>query len=1010
MNFEKAYDIMGYIVTQSLALRLKLSFFMGKQEKNKYVLREEEVLEFWQKNKIFEKSIEKEAPKGDYIFYEGPPTANGKPGIHHVLARVFKDFFPRYKTMQGYRVPRKAGWDTHGLPVELQVEKELGLKNKKEVEEYGVAEFNKKCRESVWRYKEDWEKLTRRMGFWLDMDNAYITYENYYIESVWNILKEIWDKDLLYLGHKVVPYCARCGTPLSSHEVAQGYQNIEEDSVYLKFKVTKGNDKVREGDFILSWTTTPWTLPGNVALAVGKDVEYVRFNYDRVIDGKVVQEYYISSKEYFEQVQGDYKIDSNVSGGETPVIPQAKKVDAKDLVGIEYEPLFPGSIDPGDKKAWYVTTADFVTTEDGTGVVHTAVMYGVEDYELGEEIGLPKVHTVDETGKFNENVEKWKGKFVKDVEKEITEDLKQRDLLFKVQPYRHDYPFCWRCDTPLLYYAKDSWFIEMTAVRDQLIKNNEEINWVPSYIKKGRFGEWLDGVKDWALSRERYWGTPLPIWQCSNDHKVIIGGKEDLQKQKDLRIEAGSLEDLELHRPYVDQVYFKCPECGEEMSRVKDLIDVWFDSGSMPFAQWGYPYLENSSEKLENSYPAEYISEAVDQTRGWFYTLLAISTLLDKGTCYKNCICLGHIRDAKGQKMSKSKGNVIDPWEVINKYGIDALRWYLYTMNQPGEPKNYDFKYQEEVFRKVIMLLDNIYGFYNLYSSQLSTVNCQLSTVNVLDKWILARLNVLIKNATERLEQYDIIGAGRPIQDFIDELSTWYLRRSRDRFKGDDEKDKEAALATTRYVLLMLSKLLAPFMPFIAEDLYQKLGRPEEESVHLCKWPKADEKLIDEKLLESMEVGRKVVEVGLAARDVAGMKVRQPLVSFETAASGDTFSPDIITLITDELNVKELKFGNEDKLDTKLTLDLKQEGMVRELVRFINALRKQAGLTINDNVKVYYQTDGQEVLEVFDKFSEEIKRGTLSTELIDAKYESEDEMQKTVKVDEQEVWLGLEKM
>jgi isoleucyl-tRNA synthetase len=480
-------------------------------EKNKYVLAEEGILEFWQKNKIFEKSVAKEAPKGDYIFYEGPPTANGKPGIHHVIARIFKDLFPRYKTMQGYRVPRKAGWDTHGLPVELEVEKELGLKNKKEVEEYGVAEFNKKCQESVWRYKEDWEKLTRRMAFWLDLANPYITYENYYIESVWHILKQIWDKGLLYLGHKVVPYCPRCGTPLSSHEVAQGYKNIQEDSVYLKFKVTKGNDKIKVGDFILSWTTTPWTLPGNVALAVGEKVEYVRVplkNGDVLILAEPLYKKVLGAEEYNDQ--------------------SVERFVGQEMVGIEYEPLFLSSIDPGDRKAWYVATADFVTVEDGTGVVHTAVMYGEEDYELGEQINLPKVHTVDEAGRFNAHVQKWQGRFVKDVEQEIVADLKARGLLFAVLPYQHDYPFCWRCDTPLLYYAKESWFIKMSAVRDDLIKNNQAINWVPDYIKEGRFGEWLAGVKDWALSRERYWGTPLPIWVCKNGHKLLISGKKEL--------------------------------------------------------------------------------------------------------------------------------------------------------------------------------------------------------------------------------------------------------------------------------------------------------------------------------------------------------------------------------------------------------------------------------------------------------------------------------------------------
>ncbi|MBN1983749.1 MAG: isoleucine--tRNA ligase, partial [Chitinivibrionales bacterium] len=635
---------------------------------------EEEILRFWEQENIFKKTLEKTKDGKSFVFFEGPPTANGKPGIHHVLARAYKDIILRYKTMQGFFVERKAGWDTHGLPVELQVEKELKISGKPDIEKYGIAQFNEKCEQSVWKYKKEWEELTKRIGFWLDLDSPYVTYENEYIESLWWIIRQIWDKDLLYKGHKVVPHCPRCGTALSSHEVAQGYKSVEENSVFIKFKVVGEKDTS-----ILSWTTTPWTLPGNVALAVGEAIEYVKI--------KVGKEMYICAKAVVERLFEKYKEIETFTGA--------------DLIGMKYEQLFDIPALQSET-SHQVYTADFVNTDEGTGVVHTAVMYGEDDYQLGEKVGLPKHHTVDENGTFTDEVPGLAGKFVKDkeVEKAIISDLQDRGLLLKEEMYTHDYPFCWRCDTPLLYYAKDSWFIRMSSLKEQLIKNNEEINWVPGYIKHGRFGEWLNELKDWAFSRERYWGTPLPIWESEDGDRICIGSREELkQLAKD---PSKVIKDFDLHRPFVDDIVLM--KDGKEYRRVKEVIDVWFDSGAMPFAQWHYPF--ENKERIDKgvSFPAAFISEAIDQTRGWFYTLLAVSTLLDKGAPYKNIICLGHILDNKGQKMSKSRGNVVDPFEMIGKYGADTVRWHLFTMNQPGDSKLFDEKHLGDVLRKNWMI------------------------------------------------------------------------------------------------------------------------------------------------------------------------------------------------------------------------------------------------------------------------------------------------------------------
>ncbi|MBT5337801.1 isoleucine--tRNA ligase [Candidatus Falkowbacteria bacterium] len=959
--------------------------------KSQFAQNEEKLIEKWEEKNIFQKTLDKKSTKGNFVFFEGPPTANGKPGIHHVLARAFKDVIPRYKTMQGFHVERKAGWDTHGLPVELQVEKELKISGKPDIEKFGIEEFNVKCKESVWRYKKDWEELTRRIAFWVDMENPYTTYSNDYIESLWWIFNQAHEKGLVYKGYKVVPQCPRCGTALSSHEVAQGYKNVEETSIYIKFKV-----KDQKDTFILSWTTTPWTLPGNIALAVGESISYVKV--------KVENEFYILAESLLGEVFEDK-------------VEVVEKLIGKDLLGIEYEPLFPGAVDAGDKKAWFVGKADFVTTEDGTGIVHTAVMYGEDDFQFGLENDLPFVHTVDEGGKFVESVQKWAGKFVKSskVEKEIVEDLEERSLLLKERMYEHDYPFCWRCDSPLLYYAKDSWFIKMSALKDELIKNNAKINWVPDHIKTGRFGEWLENVKDWAISRQRYWGTPLPIWECDKCEKFeVIGDFAELEKKTGALPKNGKGE-LDFHRPYVDTLEYGCG-CGGQMKRTSDVCDCWFDAGSMPFAQHHYPFENKELVDSGEQYPAEYISEAIDQTRGWFYTLLAVSTFLGKGASYKNVICLGHIRDKDGKKMSKSKGNVIDPWMIADKYGVDALRMHLYTINQPGEPKNFDENAVKDVLRKTVMLLGNVVNFYGMYG-EVKSEKLKVKSKNVLDVWIVSKLNLLIRDVTKDLEEYHVFESGRKIMDFIDELSTWYVRRSRDRFKTEGA-DKENAVATLNYVLNEFVKLIAPFMPFAADSFYQKLDG-EKESVHLAEWPVSDKKLIDENVLKDMELARQVVELGLSARDEKQIKVRQPLQYLRY--QGTKLDNQLENIIAEELNVKEVKHTKEVReqadrvvkeasnvkvgLNIELTDELKLECLVRELTRQINNLRKNQGLTRTDQVKLVYSTKGEQLKKLFanEDMVEKLKQATLLTEVEEGGGETE------VKVNDETIKITLEK-
>ena len=1086
-------------------------------------LKEEEILRFWQENKIFEKSLALRRAQGkEFVFYEGPPTANGKPGIHHLEVRAFKDVLPRYKTMRGYHVRRKGGWDTHGLPVEIGVEKKLGLKSKKEIENFGIAKFNSECKESVWEYLKDWNAFTERIGFWVDQKNPYVTYTAEYMESVWAIIKKVNERGLLYKDYKVLPWCPRCGTALSSHELAQGYQDDKDLAVTVKFKIIGFPDA-----YFLAWTTTPWTLPGNVALAVGEDVIYVEI--------KVGEEILVLAKERLSLINDKYEIVAEHMG--------------KEMVGMKYEPLYPYLSEKfqekntdGFAKAYQIYVASFVNTIDGTGIVHTAVMYGQDDFDLGTSVGLPKHHLVNEDGHFIDGTGFLSGKFVKDEEVavDIIKDLAGRGLLFKKEKYEHSYPHCWRCKTPLIYYARDSWYIRMSELRDELLKENEKINWEPGYFKDGRFGEWLREIKDWAISRERYWGTPLPIWNCEDCKKIeVIGSvdgllsrangstnnywimrhgqsecnlkeivcsalpennhvteagfakvkqtastlkesnidvifssdftrtretaeavaravgydvgkiiydsrlrevnagefeggpwikyheffntkaeryiktppggestaevrrrvgefiyeidakysgkniliishglplfclqvvasgvsKEQIEDSPDIhwgdRIAAGDAHslffrklshndayELDLHRPYIDDVTYSCA-CGGKTQRVKEVLDVWFDSGAMPFAQDHYPFDVNDEKLL---YPADYISEAIDQTRGWFYTLLAIGVLMEKGTSYKNVICLGHILDSQGKKMSKSVGNVIDPTEKINKYGVDVLRLWMYSVNQPGESKNFDEKTVDELSKKVFTILRNVASFYELYKEH-ERGRDPLSSPYILDKWILSLLTQLARMMTENLDAYRLFEPARAVRDFAQDLSQWYLRRSRDRMKGGGE-DAEYATATLRHVLLELSKLMAPLTPFFAEEIYQKINekvnsKNKKESVHLESWPTGGE--IYSSVLQNTRIVREVVSSALELRSKANIKVRQSLSKLTITEKLDN---EYLELIKDEVNVKEVVFGNTLELDTTITPELKREGEYRDLIREVQDLRKEKGLKPGDVVTI----------------------------------------------------------
>ncbi|WP_322792378.1 isoleucine--tRNA ligase [Bellilinea sp.] len=853
------------------------------------VLMEEGVLRFWKKNQIFRKSLEQREGCPEYVFYEGPPTANGKPGVHHVLARAFKDVFPRYKTMQGFHVNRRGGWDTHGLPVEIEVEKKLGFTNKQQIEDFGIARFNELCRESAFSYIQEWEKLTDRIAFWVDLETAYITYTNDYIESVWWILKNFWEKGLLYQGFKVVPYCPRCGTPLSDHEVAQGYDEATDPSVFIRLPLVDEPDTS-----LLVWTTTPWTLPANVAVAAHPEETYVVIERDLEEGGS---EKLILAEALLEKVfDGQpYRL--------------VKKMKGKSLRGKRYQPLF--TFVPPDKPAHYVVLGDFVTTEDGTGLVHMAPAFGAEDMSAALEFDLPILMTVAPDGTFISDVRPWAGVFVKDADPLITEDLRQRGLLFRSGTYTHTYPFCWRCDTPLLYYARPTWYIRTSQFKERMVELNEQINWYPGHIKSGRFGNWLANNIDWALGRERYWGTPLPVWECEQcKHQECIGSVSELSQKT-----GRDLSGLDLHRPHVDEVFYSCPQCGGKMRRVPELIDVWFDSGSMPYAQWHYPF--ENQEIFARQYPADYICEAVDQTRGWFYSLHAISTLLNDQVSFKNVICLGLILDGKGEKMSKSRGNVADPWDVLNKHGADAMRWYLYTASPPGQERRYSSELVSEVVRNFTLTLWNTYSFFVTYAN-LDGWKPDASVVpqySDLDRWLRSSLHTLVRDVTAAMENYDVLGATRPIETFVDQLSNWYLRRSRRRFwKSESDEDKRAAYATLYEALVTISKLLAPTMPFMAEELYQNLVRSVDEttpeSVHLARWPEYDPLVIDERLNREMALVMKLASVGHAARNKANRKVRQPLA--EAAFSVGTAEEMRVVetyadLLEDELNVKKVR-------------------------------------------------------------------------------------------------------
>jgi isoleucyl-tRNA synthetase len=849
---------------------------------------EEAILKFWKAQKIFEKTTEQRQGAPEFVFFEGPPTANGKPGVHHVLARAFKDMFPRYKIMRGYHVSRRGGWDTHGLPVEIEVEKRHGFTQKRQIEEYGIAKFNEECRKSAFDYIQEWEKLTERIGFWVNLEDAYVTYTNDYIESVWWILKNFWEKDLLYKGYKVVPYCPRCGTPLSDHEVALGYDEATDPSVFIRLPLMDS-----PGTSLLVWTTTPWTLPANVAVAAHPDVEYVTVERALPEGGR---EKLILAGALLETV---------FRGEEVKVLERFK---GKKLKGKKYHPLF--TFIPPEKPAHYVVLGNFVTTEDGTGLVHMAPAFGAEDMQAAQEFDLPVVMTVAPDGTFLPEVRPWRGMFVKDADPFITEDLRARGLLFREEKYTHTYPFCWRCHTPMLYYARESWYIRTSQFKDRLVELNQRINWVPEHIKEGRFGNWLANNIDWALSRERYWGTPLPVWECGQcKHRQCVGSVAELSEK------AGrDLTGIDLHRPYVDEVAFSCPKCGGTMRRVPDLIDVWFDSGSMPVAQWHYPF--ENQDMFERQFPADFICEAVDQTRGWFYTLHAISTLLFDRESYRNVICLGLILDGEGRKMSKSLGNIANPWDAINAHGADALRWYLYTASPPGNERRYSSELVGEVVRSFTLTLWNVYSFFVTYAN-LDNWKPQGNppAYNSLDRWLLSSLNALVRDVTEAYERYDVPAATRPIEVFVENLSTWYLRRSRRRFwKSESDTDKRAAYSTLYTALVTLAKLLAPAMPFLAEELYQNLVRSVDprapESVHLAQWPQTDASLIDETLNREMALVMKLVSLGHSARQKANRKVRQPLAEAAFALGRPDERHAVETyadLIADELNVKKVR-------------------------------------------------------------------------------------------------------
>ncbi len=889
-----------------------------------FVEREKKIEKFWRENKIFEKSIEDRKNGESYTFFDGPPTANGKPHIGHVLTRVIKDMIPRYRTMKGYKVDRKAGWDTHGLPVELEVEKKLGLDGKEQIEQYGIAPFISECKESVWKYKGMWEDFSGTVGFWADMDNPYVTYENDYIESEWWALKQIYDKGLLYKGFQIVPYCPRCGTPLATHEVAQGYKTVKERSAIVRFKA------IGEDAYFLAWTTTPWTLPSNVALTVNPDETYCKV---KAADGFT----YYMAKALLDTVLG------KLAKEDAPAYEILEEMTGKALEYREYQPLFACTgeyVEKLGKKAHFLTCADYVTMTDGTGIVHTAPAFGADDLKTGRRYDLPFVQFVDAKGEMTENTP-YAGKFVKDADPIILKDLEAEGLLFAAPNFEHEYPFCWRCDTPLIYYARDSWFIEMTKVRDNLIKNNNTINWIPESIGKGRFGDWLENVQDWGISRNRYWGTPLNIWECECGHTHSIGSIAELKEMSD-----NCPDDIELHRPFIDAVTIKCPHCGKEMHRVKEVIDCWFDSGSMPFAQWHYPF--ENKEVFENHFPADFISEAVDQTRGWFYSLLAISTLIFDQAPYKNVIVLGLVQDENGQKMSKSKGNAVDPFEALEKYGADAIRWYFYSNSAPWLPNRFHGGAVVEGQRKFMGTLWNTYAFFVLYANidkfDATKYTLDYDKLSVMDKWILSRLNTVVGIVDKNLENYEILQTTKVLQDFIDDLSNWYVRRSRERFWAQGmEQDKINAYMTLYTTLVTLCKIAAPMIPFMTEDIYRNLvcsiDKNAPESIHLCDFPEVNEAMIDKALEASMGEVLDVVVLGRACRNSANIKNRQPIAKMYVKADlalADEYSE----IIEDELNVKEVIYTDDVSAFTSYSFKPQLRTLGKKLGKNLGKLRE----------------------------------------------------------------------
>ena len=1027
-----------------------------------FVEREVAVEKFWKEHKIFEKSTHLREGGPIFTFYDGPPTANGKPHIGHIITRAVKDLIPRYKTMKGYHVLKKAGWDTHGLPVELEVEKMLHISGKPQIEQYGVEPFIEKCKESVWKYESEWREMSDRVGFWADMDNPYVTYHNDYIESEWWALKQIWDKGLLYKGHKVVPYCPRCGTALSSHEVAQGYKDVKETSCIAKFKL-----EGKENEYFLAWTTTPWTLPSNISLTVNPKEEYAKVKYQNDI--------FIMASALLNDVLGEnnYEVIETKTG--------------KELEYTRYEPLF--DFIQSDPKGFFVTCDDYVTLTDGTGIVHSAPAFGEDDARVGQNYDIPFRQYVDSQGLMTAETGPFAGKFVKEADPLVIQYMKEHDTLFAAIPFEHNYPFCWRCDTPLIYYARSTWFIKMTALRDNLVANNRTINWYPDNIKEGRFGNFLENVIDWGLSRERYWGTPLPIWECECGHRHTIGSIAELKQMS-----PDCPEDIELHKPFIDAVHITCPQCGKLMTRVPEVIDCWFDSGSMPFAQFHYPF--ENKELFEANFPADFISEAVDQTRGWFYTLLAVSTLLFDKSSFKNCIVLGHVQDKDGQKMSKHKGNVVDPWDALNKQGADAVRWYFYANSAPWLPSRYYEEAVNEMQRKYMGTLWNTYAFFVLYAEidQFNPTKYQLEydKLSPMDKWILSKLQTLNKFVDECLDSYKITEPARAMAEFVDDLSNWYVRRSRERFWGKDmPQDKINAYMTLHTVLVTMAKLTAPFTPFIAEEIYGNLVKnvdeTAKESIHLCDWPQYHAQWVDKELETNMDLVLKIVVEGRAARNAANIKNRQPMAVMYVKAEQE-LSADYKAIVMEELNIKSVvftqdvesftsytfkpqlktlgkKYGKlvpkigetlknadsaafmnalktegkitlsiEDEtveleqedvlistaqkdgfvtsgdntvtvvLDTNLTPELIEEGFVREITSKVQTMRKEANFEVTDKIKVYHSGNAK-IAQILS--NNDIKSDILAEQIISGTGGS---YVKEWNINGEKVTLGVEKI